>query len=109
MLSQLSRNTWHISRLPWEDIFVFSEKVGEREFLFSGEVDTDDSHLRGITSTQINLDGIHLRGWCNDSYLLSWNLHVFWLSLLCNVGNILCFIGLLCSGYNLDGFRVTDI
>ena len=106
MLSQLSRNTRHISQIPCTYILVFPEKVGKHEFLFIREVDTDDSRLSEITSTQINLDGICLRGWCNDSRLLSQNLHVFWLSLLCNVGNLLCFIGLLRFGYNLDGFRV---
>ena len=109
MINQLSRNTRHISRFPHEDIFVFPKKVGERKFLFFGEVGADDSRLGGITSTQINLDGIRLRGWCNDSCLLSQNLHVFWFSLLCNVGNLLCFIGLLRSGCGLDGFRVTVI
>ena len=109
VLSQLSRDNWHVGRLPSEDIFVVPEKVGEREFLFFGEVGTDDSHLRGITSTQINLNGICLRGWGNDSRLLSQNLHVFWLSLLCNVGNLLCFIGLLRSSYDLDDFRVIVI
>ena len=109
MLNQLSQNTRYISRLSYEDILIFPKKVDEREFLFFRKVGADDSHLRAMTSTQINLDGIHLRGWCNDSYLLSWNLHVFWLSLLCNVGNLLCFIGLLRSGCDLDGFRVVFI
>jgi hypothetical protein len=51
MLIQLSQNTWHISRLPHEDILIFSEKVGEREFLFFGEVGTNDSCLGELTST----------------------------------------------------------
>ena len=109
MLSQLSQNTQHISRLPCKDILVLPEKVGECEFLLFREVGADDSCLRGITSTKINLDGIRLRGWCNDSRLLSQNLHVFWLGLLCSVGNLLCFIGLLCSGCDLDDFCVIVI
>jgi hypothetical protein len=28
---------------------------------------------------------------------------------LCEVGNLLCFIGLLCCGCNLDNFRVTVV
>ena len=109
MLSQLSRNTRHISQFPRKDIFVSPKKVGEREFLFFGEVGADDSYLRGSTSTEINHDGIYLRGWGNDSGLLIQNLHVFRLSLLCNVGNLLCFIGLLHSGCDLDGFHVVVI
>ena len=109
MLSQLSRNTRHISRLPCKDILVFPEKFGEHEFLLFGEVGADDNRLRGITSTQINLDGVCLRGWGNDSRLLSRNLHVFQLSLLCKVGDLLCFIGLLRSSCNLDGFCVAVV
>ena len=35
MLSQLSWDTWHVGRLPSEDIFVVPKKAGEHEFLFA--------------------------------------------------------------------------
>jgi hypothetical protein len=54
VLNQLSWDTWHVSWLPSEDIFVVQKKVGEREFLFSREVSTDGLYLLGITSTQVN-------------------------------------------------------
>jgi hypothetical protein len=49
MLSQLFWDTWHVGRLPSEDIFIIPKKVGEREFLFCREVGTDGHHLGGIT------------------------------------------------------------
>ena len=55
MLSQLSRDSWQVSRLPSEDIFVFLEKVGEREFLFLREVGADGRCLGGIASAQVDL------------------------------------------------------
>ena len=35
VLNQLSWDTWHVGRLPSEDIFVVLKKVGEREFYFA--------------------------------------------------------------------------
>jgi hypothetical protein len=55
MLSQLFRDTWHVSRLPSEDIFVIPKKVGERKFLFCREVGTDSHILGGITGVQVDL------------------------------------------------------
>jgi hypothetical protein len=54
VLSQLSWDTWHVSQLLSEDIFVVPKKVGEREFLFGREVSTDGRCLLGITSTQVD-------------------------------------------------------
>jgi hypothetical protein len=107
VLSQLSWNTWHVGRLSRKDILVFFKKVSELKFLFLREVDTDDRRLGGVTSTQIDFNSTLLRGRCDDACLLSQNFCVFRLSLPCEVGNLLCFIGLLCPCYNLDSFRVT--
>jgi hypothetical protein len=63
VLSQLSRDTWHVGHLPSEDIFVVPKKIGEREFLCRRKVSTDGRRLRGITSTQINLHDISFFLW----------------------------------------------
>jgi len=76
MLCQLSRDSWHVDWLPSEDIFVFSEKVGERQFLFLGEVGTDGGRLGGITSTKINLDGVCLGVWGDNFCLLCWDFNI---------------------------------
>jgi hypothetical protein len=55
VLSQLSRDTWHVGWLPSEDIFVVPEKVSEHEFLFFREVGTDGRRLGGITGSQVDL------------------------------------------------------
>jgi hypothetical protein len=49
VLSQLSRDTCHVGRVPSKDIFVVPEKVGECEFLFFREMGTDGRRLGGIT------------------------------------------------------------
>jgi hypothetical protein len=55
VLSQISRDTWHVSWLPSEDMFVVPKKAGECEFLFCREVGLDDRRFGGITSTQVDL------------------------------------------------------
>jgi hypothetical protein len=74
VLSQLSRDTWHVGWLPSKDIFVVSEKVGEREFLFFREVGTDGHCLREITGAQVNLLDICLFWWGKDARPLSQDL-----------------------------------
>jgi hypothetical protein len=74
MLSQLSWDTWHVGQFLSEDIFVVSEKVGERNFLFFREVDTDGCCLGGITSAQVDLLDICLLWWCKDDGPLSQDL-----------------------------------
>ena len=76
MLSQLYRNTRHISQFACEDILIFPEKVGERKFLFLGEVGTDGGRLGGITSTKINLDGVCLGVWGDNFCLLCWDFNI---------------------------------
>jgi len=76
VLSQLSWDAWHISRFPRKDISVFSEKVGERKFLFLGEVGTDGGRLGGITSTKINLNGVCLGVWGDNFCLLCWDFNI---------------------------------
>jgi hypothetical protein len=71
MLSQLSRDPWHVGQLPSEDIVVVLEKVGEREFLFLRKVSTDGHHLGGITSAEINLHSICLLRLDKDGGLFS--------------------------------------
>jgi hypothetical protein len=71
VLSQLSWDTWRVDRLPSEDIFVVSKKVGEREFLFSGEVTTYGRCLLRVTSTQVNFLYIGFFLWCKDARFLS--------------------------------------
>jgi hypothetical protein len=63
VLSQLSWDTWHVGRLPSEDIFVVLKKVGERKFLFSREVGTYGRYLY-----------INFFLWCKDARFLSWDL-----------------------------------
>jgi hypothetical protein len=70
VLSQLSWDTWHVGRLPSEDIFVVPKKVGEREFLFCREVGTDGRHFGGITSTQVDLLHVGFFWWSKDARLL---------------------------------------
>jgi hypothetical protein len=74
VLSQLFQDIWHVGRLPSEDIFVISKKVGEREFLFCREVDIDGHRLGGITGAQVDLLDIDLFLWCKDARPLSWDL-----------------------------------
>jgi hypothetical protein len=74
VLSQLSWDTWHVGRLPSEDIFVVLKKVGERKFLFSREVGTDGRYLLRVTSTQVNFLYINFFLWCKDARFLSWDL-----------------------------------
>ena len=64
MLSQLSWDTWHVGRLPSEDIFVVPKKVGEREFLFYREVSTDGCRFGGITGSQVDLLDVGFFWWC---------------------------------------------
>ena len=71
MLSQLSWDTWHVGRLPSEDIFVVPKKVGERAFLFCREVSTDSGRLGGIASTQVDLLDVGFFWWRDDAGLFS--------------------------------------
>jgi hypothetical protein len=71
VLSQLSRDTWHVGQFPSEDIFIVPEKIGEREFLCWRELSTDGRRLRGITSTQINLHDISFFWRNQDGWLFS--------------------------------------
>ena len=71
MLSQLSWDTWHVGRLPSEDIFVVPKKVGEREFLFYREVDADGCLLGGIPGAQVNLLDVGFFWWCEDAGLFN--------------------------------------
>jgi hypothetical protein len=38
MLYQFPRNSWHVSRLPCEDVPIFVEEFDEREFLFGIQI-----------------------------------------------------------------------
>jgi hypothetical protein len=72
MLSQLSRDTWHVGWLPSEDIIFFPKKIGELEFLFLKKVSTDGHRLGGITSVEINLHNNCLPRPNKDGGLFSW-------------------------------------
>jgi hypothetical protein len=72
MLSQLSRDTWHVDRLSSEDIIVVPKKVGERKFLFLRKMSTDGRRLGEITRAEINLHNIRLLRREKDSGLFSW-------------------------------------
>ena len=74
VLSQLSWDTWHVGRLPSEDIFIDPKKVDEREFLFSREVGADGCRFGGITGAQVDLLDIGFFWWCEDAGLFSWYL-----------------------------------
>ena len=67
VLSQLSWDTWHVGRLPSEDIFVVPKKVGEREFLFCREVGADGCHFGRITGAQVDLLDVGFFWWCEDA------------------------------------------
>ena len=41
MLSDLTRNAWHIRGFPRKDVFVVAEEVNERDFLFRGKCGTN--------------------------------------------------------------------
>ena len=71
VLSQLSRDTWHVGWLPSEDIFVVPKKVGEREFLFCREVGADGCRFVGITSAQVDLLDVGFLWWCEDAGFFS--------------------------------------
>ena len=74
VLSQLPWDTWHVGRLPSEDIFVVPKKVGELEFLFCREVGTDGCRLGGVTGAQVNLLDVGFFWWCKDAGPLSRDL-----------------------------------
>jgi hypothetical protein len=71
VLRQLSQDTWHVARLPSEDIVVVLKKVGECEFLFLRKVCTDGRHLGEIASDEVNLHNICLLRWDEDGRLFS--------------------------------------
>ena len=45
MLSDLPRNGWHIRAFPRKDVFVVTEEVDERAFLFRGKRGTNAYHF----------------------------------------------------------------
>jgi hypothetical protein len=45
MLNQLPRDSWHVIRLPCEDVPIFLEEFDAREFLFRIQVITHVSNL----------------------------------------------------------------
>jgi hypothetical protein len=63
ILNQFPRDSWHVSRLPYEDVPIFLEEFDEREFQFG---------IQGVAYMS-NL------GWflCRQLYLLA--KHVLWL------------------------------
>ena len=44
-LLQLPRNAWHVRGLPRKDVFVATEEVDERAFLFGGKRGTNTYHF----------------------------------------------------------------
>jgi hypothetical protein len=50
MLYQLPRDSWHVSRLPCEDVPISFEEFDEREFLFRVQTIPDMSYLGGLIS-----------------------------------------------------------
>jgi hypothetical protein len=72
--SQLSWDTWHVGRLPSEDIFIVLKKVGEHEFLFCREVGTDGRCFGGITGTQVDLLHVGFFWRSEDARLLGCDL-----------------------------------
>jgi hypothetical protein len=54
MLNQLPRNSRHVSRLSCEDIPIFLEEFGEREFLFRIKVVAYVSNLGRLLHRQWN-------------------------------------------------------
>ena len=45
MLDNLPRDAWHIRGFPRKDVFVVTEEVDERAFLFGGERGTNTYHF----------------------------------------------------------------
>lgn len=107
VLSQLPQNTWHVSRLPSEDIVP--KDVGERQFLFFREVSTNGRHLGGITSTQVDLFDICFLGWCQDASPLSQDFKVLQIQFFCYRGYFFVLVSSLNFGCYLVGLYVTLI
>jgi hypothetical protein len=55
VLSQLPGDSRHIRWTPCEDVSVFPEEAGEREFLFGVEVSPDDDILGCVGQAEANL------------------------------------------------------
>src|SRR6187401_1582814 len=61
VLSEFSRYTWHVRRLPCKDIPVLTDELDERAFLFGIEVSADSELLGRISWHKINLLGLLCR------------------------------------------------
>ena len=55
MLGDLPRNAWHIQGFPCKDVFVATEEVNERAFLFGGKCGTNAYHFT-LKATRIYED-----------------------------------------------------
>jgi hypothetical protein len=54
MLNQFPRNSWHVSRLPCEDVPIFLEEFDEREFLFGVQIIAHVSNIGRLLRGQRN-------------------------------------------------------
>jgi hypothetical protein len=54
VLSQFSRDSWHIRRLPCEYVSVILQKLDERAFLFVIQAGTDDGSLALIGEPEVD-------------------------------------------------------
>ena len=62
MLGGLPRDAWHIRGFPHKDVFVITEEVDERAFLFGGEHGPDtDFFALGATGIQEDIPGAFCR------------------------------------------------
>jgi hypothetical protein len=54
VLNQFPRNSWHVNRLPCEDVPIFLEEFDEREFLFGIQIMAYMSNLERFLCVQQN-------------------------------------------------------
>ena len=61
VLSEFPRYTWHVSRLPCEDVPILTEELDERIFLWDRQVRADDGMLAGVAFDEV--DALRVLGW----------------------------------------------
>ena len=54
LLSEFSRYTWHVGRLPCKDVLILTDELDERAFLFGIQVGTDSELLGRIAGHEVN-------------------------------------------------------
>ena len=66
MLGDLPRNAWHIQGFPRKDVFVATEEVDERAFLFEGKCGAN-AHRFALGATGVYEDLLGALYWLERS------------------------------------------